>query len=155
MPCEPHWTTIVSALLVPTVAAVGAWIAYVQSRTGRNNLKYALFDRRATVFDAARVFINATRHSRNSDKVREAEHNYRSSTRGAIWLFNADIARYLDEELLGKVYDLDTLLAEEDGLPTGEERSKNIQAQRAIRDWLDKQLGVLEQKFSPFLRLKH
>ena len=155
MPCEPHWTTVVSALLVPMVAVVGAWIAYRQSRTARNTLKYALFDRRAAVYDAGREFINAARHSRNSRKTREAEYNYRSGTRGAIWLFNADIARYLDEELLGKVYDLDVLEAEEEGLPEGEERSQNIQGQRAIREWLGEQLGVMEQKFRPFLKLEH
>ena len=85
----------------------------------------------------------------------EAEFQYLSGTRGALWLYNEEIVRYLDEEIWHKVVDLGTLQSELEGLPVGEERTKNVHAQRDIKKWLAKQLRVMERKFAPFLTLGH
>ena len=54
-----------------------------------------------------------------------------------------------------EVVDLGTLQSELEGLPVGEERTKNVHAQRDIKKWLAKQLRVMERKFAPFLTLGH
>jgi hypothetical protein len=145
-----YWITVLSALLVPMVAIFGAWIAYRQSVTARNTLKLALFDRRLAVYDAAREFINAARNSRHTS---EGEFKYLSGTRGAIWLFNANIARYLEEDIWRKVIDLWALEDALKELPVGEERSKNVREQRVIKDWLGEQLREMEKMFRPFVHL--
>jgi hypothetical protein len=146
-------TADISALLVPIVAVFGLWIAYRQWRTAQNRLKLDLFDRRLIVYEAAREIIVTVR---TSGKVtNEAEFKYFANTRGAIWLFNPEIVRYLDEELWRKIVDLGALESELEGLPAGEERSKNVREQRVIKNWLGEQLGVMEKKFAPFLKLRH
>lgn len=57
MNCEPDWSSVVSSLLVPVIAVLGAVIAYRQWRVAQNKLKLDLFDRRFAIFDAARKLI--------------------------------------------------------------------------------------------------
>jgi hypothetical protein len=128
-------------------------IAYRQWRTAQNKLKLDLFDRRLVVYDAAREIILAARAS--GKVTSEAEFKYIANTRGAIWLFDPEIVRYLDEELWRKIVDLGALESELEGLPAGEERSQNVRAQRVIKDWLGEQLRVMEKKFAPFLKVRH
>ena len=104
---SPHWTTVLAALLVPVIAFFGAYIAYRQWRTAQNRLKLDLFDRRLAVYEAARRVITTVMTSGRISQ--EAEFQYLSGTRGALWLYNEEIVRYLDEEIWHKVVDLGTL----------------------------------------------
>lgn len=153
MSCDPHWTAYVSALLVPMVAVLGAVIAYRQWRTAQNRLKLDLFDRRFSVFDAARNLIASvvTRGKATDEEL----FKFLSGTREAKWLSNADIAEYLDKQLYRKALDLKCLDSELKGAPVGEERSKNVRKQSELKDWILQQYNVLDEKFSPFLNLQH
>ena len=51
---DPHWTTLLSALLTPAVAVFGIFIAYRQWRLAQEKLKLDLFDKRFEVYEAAR-----------------------------------------------------------------------------------------------------
>jgi len=149
----PHWTTYLSALLVPTVAILGALIAYRQWRTAQNKLKLDLFDRRLVVYEAARDYISSVMTSGKTTKEKEFE--FLAGTRGAKWLFDEDVTQYLDKELWHKICDLGCLQSELDGMPAGEERTKNIRDQADLKKWLIAQMKVLDDKFAPFLRLRH
>jgi hypothetical protein len=37
----------------------------------------------------------------------------------------------------------------------GDERTENIRKQAEIKKWLAAQLRILDEKFSPYLKLKH
>jgi hypothetical protein len=150
---DSHWTTVFSALLTPTIAVFVSIIAYQQWSTARNKLKLDLFDRRVAVYDAARVLITSIMTS--GEISLEQEFKYLSGTRGARWLFGDNIVEYLDKELYSKVLDLWALQKGLEPLPIGEERTKNIQAQREIRSWQTAQLHVLDEKFAPYLSLRH
>jgi len=50
----PERVQVVQALLVPTVAVVGAYIALQQVTIARAKLRHDLFDRRFKVFETAR-----------------------------------------------------------------------------------------------------
>lgn len=157
MICDPHWTTYLSALLVPTVAVLGSIIAFIiayrQWRTAQNKLKLDLFERRFAVYDAARRLLVSIR---TSGKAKDEEiFKFRSGTREAKWLLNADIAEYLDKRLYNRALDLQTLDAELEGVPVGEERSANVQKQAEIKEWMLQQYEALDEKFSPFLQLAH
>jgi hypothetical protein len=150
---EPHWTTYLAALLTPIVAIFGSYIAYKQWHLARNKLKHDLFNKRFFVFEAAISFITSIMTSGRAED--EAVSKFMIATREAKWLLDAPIAEYLDKQLYEKAIDLQTLNAELKGLQVGDERTENIRKQAEIKKWLAAQLRILDEKFSPYLKLKH
>jgi len=145
------WTTVLAALLTPTIAIFGTIIAYRQWRIAQSKLKLDLFDRRFAVYDAARSVIGSVM---GSGKAKDDElRKFLIGTREAKWLLNPDIADYLDKQLYAKLTELLMLDTELAPLPVGDGRTKNVHAQREIKNWLMAQLKVLDEKFSPFLGL--
>jgi hypothetical protein len=150
---EPHWTQVLAALLTPTIAVFGSFIAYRQWRTAQKKLKLDLFEKRFAVYDAARTFIASVM---TSGKAKDEEmYEFLSGTREAKWLLNDDIATYFDEQIWKKAVELQTLDLVLEGVPVGDERTRNVQQQGEIKKWLISQYKVLDEKFSPFLKLEH
>lgn len=78
---QPHWTAYVSAFLTPTVAILGAVIAFLQWRIARGKLRLDLFEKRALVHQAARDLLSTIL---TTGKVtQEDEIKYLSGTLGA------------------------------------------------------------------------
>lgn len=152
MTSDPHWTIYLSALLTPTVAVLGFYIAYRQWRTAQNKLKLDLFERRLVIYEAAKILLATV--SANGKVKDEELGKFLTQTRSAKWLLNTEIAEYFSE-IYRKALDLRCLDSEIENLPISEERSKNVEEQRVIKDWLEIQFNILDTKFSPFLRLKH
>ena len=150
---DPHWTAYLTALLTPTVAVLGALIGYRQWRLAQNKLKLDLFDRRFKVYVAARDLLASIMTSGKAmdDKL----FKFLVATREAKWLLDIDVANYLDKQVYHKALDLQTLAAELEGVGVGEIRTKNVHAQADLKKWLMAQFDVLDQKFSPYLQLKH
>ncbi|WP_133717092.1 hypothetical protein [Methylocaldum gracile] len=150
---DPHWTAYLSALLTPTVAFFGIFIAFRQWRTAQNKLKLELFDRRLAVYEVALKFIAAiTAHG----KVKDDElFQFLSGVREAKWLLSVEIAEYLDKELYRNAVDLHCLEEELQEMPHSEQRKTNIHKQAEIKKWFVKQFDVLDEKFSLFLKLAH
>lgn len=153
MTCDPHWTAYLSALLTPTVAVLGSFIAYRQWRTAQNKLKLELFERRFVVYSAATTLIGSIM---SSGKAKDEElFKFLSSTHDAKWLFSATIAEYFEKELYHKGIYLQCLATELQDMPVGEERTANVYKQAEIKKWFLKQYEVLDEKFSPYLKLEH
>lgn len=153
MSADPHWTAYLAALLAPTVAVLGSFIAYRQWRLAQNKLKLDLFDRRFSIYDAARNLLASimTCGKAKNDEV----FKFLLATREAKWLLDSSVAEYLDKQLYHKAIDLQTLQAELEGVPVGDVRTKNVQAQAEIKKWFGDQYDVLDQQFSPYLTLRH
>lgn len=81
--------------------------------------------------------------------------DFLSETTEAEFLLDKDLARYLWEELHHKAALFETLNAELSSLVVGGERSKNVQQQREIKDWFEKQYEVLNDKFRQYLTVEH
>ena len=150
---EPHWTQVLSALLAPTIALFGAWLAYKQWRSSQNKLKMELFEKRYSIYQASKNFIMIIMRS-NKDNDEEL-FKFRAGTSEAKWLLNDEIAAYLDKKIWEDAIDLQTLRAELEDVPVGKERSANIKNQRVIKERLEAQVKVLDEKFTPFLKLGH
>jgi len=149
----PVWVTVLSALLTPTIAIFGAWIAYRQWRLGQNKLKLDLFDRRFAVYEGARGLL---RTIYSSGRVKDEDlYAFTSATSTAKWLFSAEVENYLRKILYSKAVDLAQLHAELEGVGVGEERTKNVRAQREIKEWFVAQQSILDEHLSEFLRLGH
>lgn len=153
MTSDPHWTAYASALLVPVVAILGAYIAYRQWRLAQNKLKFDLFDRRLKVYEASTALIGSILASGKAKN--EEVSKFMAATREAKWLFDSAIAEYLEKELYHKAIDLQRLDAELNGLPIGTERSTNVQYQSYLKKWFNDQFNVLDEKFRPYLQLQH
>jgi len=148
-----NWVTILSALLTPTIAVLGSYIAYRQWRTAQNKLKLELFDRRFAIYDAALNFIRSIVSSGavNDDEL----YGFILGTHAAKWLLNTDIANYFKKQLCQKARELKELQDEIETLPPGEERKTKTQKRAELRKWIFDQSAVLDDKFEPFLKVKH
>lgn len=153
MTCVPHWITYISALLVPVIALLTLLIAYRQWRTAQNKLKLDLFEKRLAIYNAATAFIRNVMTSGNATD--EQLRNLILGTKEAKWLLSTEIATYLDEELFTKGSDLRCLYDELEGVPVSEERTNNVHEQRKIKEWLESQYKILDEKFSKYLALRH
>lgn len=150
---KPHCTQVVSAFLVPIIAVFGIYIAYRQWRTAQNRLKMDLFDKRFSVYDAARKFLASVFVS---GKVTDEElSKFTLGTGEAAWLLNDDIAGYFKEEIWKKALTLQVLQKVLEDLPKGEERTQKAQKKKELLKWFSDQHKVLDEKFSPFLKLRH
>lgn len=153
MNSDPHWTTYLAALLTPTVAILGSFIAYRQWRLAQNKLKFDLFDRRFSVYQAAQILLASIM---TNGKVKDEEvFKFMVATREAKWLLNASVAEYLDKHLYHKAIELQALASELEGVGVGEERTTNVHAQADIKKWFLAQYEVLDEKFAPYLQLRH
>lgn len=153
MSCDPHWTSYISALLVPLVAIFGSYIAFRQWRTAQNKLKLELFERRLKIYNSATSFISSVM---TTGKATDRElHDLIVDTKEAKWLLSKDIAKYLDEELYSKGVDLQCFAAELEGVPISQARTNTAHEQRDIKKWLYRQYGIVDEKFSKYLQLSH
>jgi len=147
------WVDYLSAFLVPMVAIVGAVIAWQQWRINRARLKNELFDRRYEQFCIVRDFIGSIMASGRS--TTEEQRTYLIGTRGMRFLFDKQIADYMDENIWKPAIDLECLESELQGLPVGKERSENVHKQRDIKLQLHEELKSLEGRFAKYLQLRH
>ena len=148
-----QFAEISKALLTPVIAVLGAYIAWRQWKTAQNRLKLDLFERRVGVYDAAKAFIASIVQSGKATD--ESTYKFLRATKEAKWLFNDQIAEYLDETMWEKAVDLQTLASELEGIPGGQERSENIRKQREIKQWFNSQFKVIDNFFTDFLRISH
>lgn len=150
---EPHWTTYLSALLTPTVAVLGSFIAYRQWCTAQNKLKLDLFERRIEIYDTARSFLGG---AIGASKVKETlVADFLVDISSARWLLSEEIYEYFEKELSEKVQEVIFFDIEIESLPDGEERTQKVIARAELKRWLLKQRDVLDEKFSPFLQMNH
>jgi hypothetical protein len=150
---DPHWTQYLAALLTPTVAVFGLWIGYRQWRTAQNKLKLDLFERRLAIYDGVRSFISSVMTTGKTTQSYEME--FLAAIRGAKWLFGPEVVEYIDTTLWHKACDLWCLQEELQDMPSGQERTDKIHKQAEIKKWLTAQLKVIDEKFSPYLALRH
>ena len=142
-------TAVITAAIAVLVAAItwGQWI------TNRARLKHELFDRRYEIYEYIAAFIAEILQS-GSIPVGEPE-GFLRRTKKAYFVFACDTEiKGLVTEIYRKAAELHAHVATLEGL-RGEERTKNIEAQRAVKDWFEETLGSLETKFEKYLKLEH
>lgn len=153
VPNGKDWVDYFSALLVPTIAVFGSIIALQQWRTNTKRLRHELFDRRYEQFTIVREFIGAILTSGKSKQ--EEQFKYLVGTRGMRFIFDKEIAEYVDKNIWHLAVDLECLDAELEGVPVSDERSNNVKKQSEIKKQLHAELKSLEEKFAKYLQLRH
>lgn len=146
-------TPELSATIAAAIAAcITAYVAHRQERLEQNRLKFDLFERRFRIYEAAKNLLASIMSSGRAQQ--EDMYKFKVATREAKWLLNNKVAEYLDKQLYYKALYLQTLAAELEGVPVGEERTTNVDKQRDIKLWFDEQFEILDEYFAPFLKLE-
>ena len=143
----PLWLQILQAIALISISAAGAWLAWQQVRIADAKLQHDLYERRFKVFDATRHLLASQSASADRGFPRENLAKFLSDTADAIFLFDDEIAEYL-EEIRARAFRLQAIT---ESLPEGEERRVN--EARGHRVWFDDQLIGLPHKFKPFFKL--
>ena len=148
----PHWTAYVTAVVVPIIALIAAWIAFRQWQIARNKLKLDLYDKRMVVYEVVRKTLGiATGHGK---LTQDDEIAYLSGVRTAQWLFGPEVSKYLQETLWHKIVDLGLHNTMSSG-PAGDERARHIHARAETFRWLADQYKEFDKLCSPYLQLRH
>jgi hypothetical protein len=150
---DPHWTQVLSALLTPVIAALAVFIAYDSKNAARDKLKLDLFERRLEIYTATRdvLALVLIRGSVTHEEIQAFLYGVCS----ARWLLNDQIADYMQTTLGGNLYKLLALEGDLKGLSVGADRTRNVEEQRELKTWLERQYDALDAMFTPFLRVKH
>jgi hypothetical protein len=144
------WVTILSALLTPTIAIAGGVIAYLQWRTADKKRNQDLFDRRFAVFETARNLLQDLQLHGNPSQ--EALRAYAIGTSGAEFLFNDEVARYL-QDIGERARRLRINEARAERMTDGDQRGRVIDDAADQNEWLLNQVTILPTRFLPFLRV--
>ena len=152
---SPPIIILLAALLTPLVAIFGGCIAWQQWRTAREKLKIDLFDRRLPIYEQTRDILSrqlGLGHAFDSAQVTD----FGVKTRVSRWLYDASIADYLQEGIVGKLQDLHDVESELEGSITDAQKEGLIARRRQLRNWLEDQLyNVLDRKFGRYLHVRH
>jgi hypothetical protein len=148
----PGWVSILGALSTPTIAVFGLYIAWRQWQTGRSKLKLDLFEKRYAVYAAAQAFVKSVNAHGNATP--EDIQNYRVGVSQCEFLFDGKIGLALNPMLVD-AYELQTLNLTLGELRSTDERKKNVEQQRAIKERINDRFQEMSKQMAPFLNLQH
>ena len=149
------WVDCFAALLTPTIAVLGLYIAYRQKRTEEAKLRHDLFERRYKQFDAVMKFISSVIVSGDpKDKDVAA---FIPETLGIEFIFNEDIKNRVKNirETAWKIQAVKTTPASEQLGERVIELKEDLKEQRALfeRETL-KYMQIQQPSLSARERLK-
>jgi anaerobic ribonucleoside-triphosphate reductase len=145
------WIDVLSALLTPTIAILGIYIAYQQWRTNKNRLKLELFDKRYEIFTNIKKFIANILTSGIVEQG--ADIQFLRDTKSVAFLFDEQIAN-LTNEMYRMATKLQALEKTEKG-SIGEKLEKNLDKQDEIKKWFGQQLSDIDNMFKKYLKIEH
>lgn len=143
----PVWPGLLGAGVTLLVGASAAWIAYNQFRIAQSNLRLALFDRRFTVLQAARVFLQ--RVTANADADVQILYDYQMAILDAPFLFGGEVVDFLEEIRRQGVSVRATNISLED--PAHMDRSTLIKAKFDTLEWLVEAFDKLPPLLQPYM----
>ncbi|MBM3576398.1 MAG: hypothetical protein FJX40_01790 [Alphaproteobacteria bacterium] len=134
--------TGIQSFAITLLAIVGAYIAWQQKQIAAEKLKLEKFDRRFKVFDATRSFLAHILRTGNVDAEQERE--FWIATMDAIFLFDAEIDRFLEDVRLRAI-----------NFPVlNQERAQFTERRMEAFNQFKKDLETLPGRFSKFLKLR-
>lgn len=143
--------TTATAVMTAAVAVLVAIITWGQWVTNRARLRHELFDRRYAVYEQIAGFIAEILISGSVPKGEPEGFSRRTKT--AYFAFSCDNdVKLLIKDIYQKAVELHALEATLESL-RDDERKKNVEAQRAVKNWFEETLGSLETRFEKYLKL--
>lgn len=145
--------TTATAVVTAAVALLVALITWGQWVTNRARLQHELFDRRYAVYEQIAAFIAEILISGRVPAGEPDNFSRRTKTVYFVFACDSDV-KALVTEIYRKAVELHALDATLETLH-GDERKRNVEAQRAVKDWFEQTLGSLEKRFEKYLNLTH
>jgi hypothetical protein len=142
--------TAVTTALVAVLVAVITWGQWV---TNRARLRHELFDRRYAVYEQITGFIADILMSGTVPAGEPEGFSRRTKTAYFVFACDSDV-KVLIRQIYEKAVELHALEATLESL-RGEERAKNVEAQRVVKNWLQETLSSLEGRFEKYFKLTH
>lgn len=148
------WVDYFSALLTPVIAVIGVAVGLNQWHTNRNRLKHELYQRRYAQFEAVTRLLGtavAQGFVQPSDET-----DYHTGTRGVSFTYGREMYEYLAKHVWTPVINLREL-----NFKMGDQNLSDEERHEANRDRvlltkdLLRELVHIEEKFAPYLELKH
>jgi hypothetical protein len=100
---EPY----LSAMLTPTIAVVGLYIAFNQKRIEESRLRHELFERRYRLFDTVMKFISSVIVSGNM--IYDDEMKFVSDILGVRFIFDEEIEEIISNKILKSAREIQVL----------------------------------------------
>ena len=94
MTVDPHWSTIVSALVVAIFAVFGAYIAWNLWKTNHDLLRERLYDRRFEIFEATQGLIAEI--NEQGGLTWDAAKQFSDIAQRARFMFSTEDAQYFE-----------------------------------------------------------
>lgn len=143
--------TIVSVLSTATIGAIATYIARQQSRTHRENLRLALYDRRMAVYRALQDLLLAV--VTEADLKLEPLSKFAINTADSTFLFGSDITNYLAEvrSVATQLRATNAKLSHNAGYPAGADRSKVVEDNHDALTWISEQVEEAPRRFAKYL----
>ena len=143
--------TEINALFTIFIGLFVAWVAFQQYRLGRAKFKLDLFDKRYAIYKATQRFLSHILKEARMDLKKLWE--FRGDTQNAVFLFDNDIPKYLDE-IDKKALKLWETKEEYKEMPKGDERSKLCRDESQLCHELIKKLPELKVVFGKYLKFR-
>lgn len=112
--------------------------------------RLALFDRRYAIYTSARQLCHTI--SSTGEAGPQLLRDFRQCTAQTRWLLNAEIHKYLQEQLYVVAVGQGDLASAHAGLPEGSLRDDNVWQQTQVRGWFHQQATKIDLHFAPFLQ---
>jgi len=91
---ESGWVETLSALLVPTIAVLGLYIAYQQYRLNKQRLRHETYERRLTVYRSVQRYLSEILADGKTTNERALK--FYSETSEAAFLFDDSVQNKID-----------------------------------------------------------
>lgn len=149
-----------AALLTPTIAVAGLYIAFNQRRIEEARLRHELFERRYKQFDAVVKFaLSIMSLSIEADeececRPFEASNKLRAEIAGMQFIFYPDIDEYVNTHIVELHIEIQHLRAERNRMEPREERLKNAKRQTEFKNNLRKNLEIFHEKTLNYMQLQ-
>ena len=145
----PTWVQYLSALGTPIIALMVAAVAFLQWRTGHQNVVLQLFERRIEMIENLRgaiALVLRGGYCENKDS-----HRFLIAMRGTEFLFRSDVTSYLDEiyKVLLNLHVCDSKLKSANGT----ERHELIEKRRKLRDILGDFFPIFNKLVGPYVQM--
>jgi hypothetical protein len=152
-----NWIDVLSALLVPTIAVVGVYIAFQQYRINIQRLRHETYERRLAVYKCVQRYLSEI--LRDGKTTYDIALQFNSEASEAAFLFDESVQNKIDEiyqKSIKMILSFEKLYPSnnEQGLPAGEERSKVAHENTELLLWHTKQLKDSRPFFAKKLGLK-
>ncbi|MBV1899738.1 MAG: hypothetical protein KUG63_10290 [Cycloclasticus sp.] len=150
------WVDILSALLVPTIAVVGLYIAYQQFQINKQRLRHETYERRLMVYKTVQRYLSEIIRDAKTDYDRALKFNSEASE--AAFLFDASVQEKIDEiykKSIDMVFNHQKLYPADGspGLSVGTERSESAELNSEYLLWFTNELTSSRQFFAEKLGL--